>query len=53
MQIQKEIKEVDYSSIGVACYICNQVGHISLECAKVTKILGNRRVRGLEKETDS
>ena len=40
--IQKEINNnFDFQIIGVRCYICNELGHISTDCYDFQKIEGN------------
>lgn len=41
-EIKAEIQASrDFSRIGVTCYVCEQVGHISIDCKEFTRIQGN------------
>ena len=40
--IKKKIrKKRNISSIGIVCYICGKMGHISLDCKQFPKVKGN------------
>jgi hypothetical protein len=42
LDIQDEIKRKrDFSSIGVKCYICDKLGHISINCPEFDSVKGN------------
>lgn len=43
LEIQDDIKRNrDYSRIGVQCYICEKLGHISIDCPQFGNVQGNQ-----------
>ncbi len=39
LEIQEEVKKNhDFSRIGVKCYVCDKLGHISIECPNFNQI---------------
>ena len=44
LEIQDEIiKKRDFSRIGVKCYICDKLGHISIDCPEFETVKGNNQ----------
>jgi hypothetical protein len=52
LEIQDEIMQNrDFSRIGVKCYLCEKLGHISVDCTEFEKVKGNNQKMLSSKES--